>query len=75
MSHRLPSLLESPPLPQPALPAVNPEHFVACPLVPSACCCPAQLWWQWSLYQWAFEQARQAARPSLPERDLLGVWN
>ncbi len=27
------------------------------------------------LYQLAFAQAQEAARPSLPERDLLGVWN
>jgi hypothetical protein len=30
---------------------------------------------QQRLYQWAFEQAQEAARPSLPERDLAGVWN
>jgi hypothetical protein len=28
-----------------------------------------------SIYHLAFEQARIDARPSLPERDLLGVWN
>jgi hypothetical protein len=28
-----------------------------------------------SIYQLAFEQARIEARPSLLERDLLGVWN
>ena len=34
------------------------------------------LWlWQQALYQWAFEQAQQVVRPSLPERDLLAVWN
>jgi hypothetical protein len=31
--------------------------------------------WQQGLYRWAFEQAQAAARPSLPERDLLAVWN
>jgi hypothetical protein len=34
---------------------------------------------QWQLlqqlYQRAFEQAQEIARPSLPERDLAGVWN
>jgi hypothetical protein len=30
---------------------------------------------QRDLYRWAFEQAQEAARPSLPERDLAGVWN
>jgi len=27
------------------------------------------------LYRLAFEQAQAVARPSLPERDLLAVWN
>jgi hypothetical protein len=31
--------------------------------------------WQQALYQWAFDQAREVVRPSLPERDLLAVWN
>jgi hypothetical protein len=31
--------------------------------------------WQIALYQWAFEQAREVAKPSLLERDLLAVWN
>jgi hypothetical protein len=29
---------------------------------------------QW-VYQYALEQAQAVARPSLPERDLLAVWN
>jgi hypothetical protein len=31
--------------------------------------------WQWSIYQAAFAEAQAVARPSLPERDLLAVWN
>jgi hypothetical protein len=31
--------------------------------------------WQQALYQWAYEQAREMLRPSLVERDWLGVWN
>jgi hypothetical protein len=31
--------------------------------------------WQLALYQWAFAQAKEVVRPSLPERDLLAVWN
>ena len=27
------------------------------------------------IYQLAFEEAQAVARPSLPERDLLGNWN
>jgi len=30
---------------------------------------------QLCIYQAALDQARAVARPSLPERDLLGVWN
>jgi hypothetical protein len=36
---------------------------------------PMQLFWQNALYQIAFESAQASARLSLPERDLLGVWN
>jgi hypothetical protein len=31
--------------------------------------------WRQHVYQLAFEQAQAVVRPSLPERDLLGVWN
>ena len=31
--------------------------------------------WQQTVYQQAFEQALAVVRPSLVERDLLGVWN
>jgi hypothetical protein len=31
--------------------------------------------WQQELYARAFAEAQAVARPSLPERDLLGVWN
>jgi hypothetical protein len=30
---------------------------------------------QQALYQWALAQAQAVVQPSLPERDLLGVWN
>jgi hypothetical protein len=48
---------------------------VLCPL---ACLPPRTLqeWaWQQAAYQWAFAQAQAVLRPSLPERDLLAVWN
>jgi hypothetical protein len=35
----------------------------------------AQWLYQQALYQWAFAQAQQVVRPSIVERDLLGVWN
>jgi hypothetical protein len=31
--------------------------------------------WQLEVYCRAFELAQAAVRPSLPERDLAGVWN
>jgi len=31
--------------------------------------------WQLAVYQRAFAEAQAVVRPSLPERDLLGVWN
>lgn len=48
--------------------APSPAAFVFCaPMVP----CP----WQQQLYAWALAQAQAVVRPSLLERDLLGVWN
>jgi hypothetical protein len=34
-----------------------------------------QLLWQQWVYRCAFEQAQAVVRPSILERDLLGVWN
>jgi len=31
--------------------------------------------WQQALYQWAYNQAQELNKPSLYERDWLGVWN
>jgi hypothetical protein len=31
--------------------------------------------WQQDLFRWALEQAQAVVRPSILERDLLGVWN
>jgi hypothetical protein len=33
------------------------------------------LLWQQALYQRALAEAQAVVRPSLPERDLLAVWN
>jgi hypothetical protein len=59
----------------PALPVADPSPspaaFLLCPL-PFA---GAQCQWQQDLYAWALAQAQAVVRPSLPERDLLGVWN
>jgi hypothetical protein len=53
----------------------SPAAFVLCPVMalpfagPSLCPC------QQGLYAWALAQAQAVVRPSLLERDLLGVWN
>ncbi len=62
-------------LPQPPAPSVTPATVVVCPLFLSPGPLGAPVAWQASLYRAALEQALMAARPSLPERDLLGVWN
>jgi hypothetical protein len=63
------------PLPRPTVPKISPAAFVWCPVV----LCQGVTLEQWCCQQWiyrqAFEQAQAVARPSLPERDLLGVWN
>jgi hypothetical protein len=62
-------------LPRPAAPAPTAAAFALYPLVlvPLAAAAPTP--WVEMLYRWALEQARETARPALPERDLLGVWN
>jgi hypothetical protein len=62
-------------LPQPPAPAISPHAFVMCPVVLLSRQSLEQWLWQQWVYQRAFEQAQAVARPSLPERDLLGVWN
>lgn len=36
---------------------------------------PAVAPWQRTLYERAFAEAQRVVKPSLPERDLCGVWN
>jgi len=59
-------------LPPPPPPVLNPAAFLPVPVCPSH---PAQALWQMELYRQAFALAEAYLRPSLPERDLLGVWN
>jgi hypothetical protein len=47
---------------------IQPQSFLACPMGAMS---PVQQW----LYQKAFEEAQAVVRPSILERDLLGVWN
>jgi hypothetical protein len=62
---------EMPPvrLPNPPAPEPPPGSFLLCSVF------GVQGAWQQALYQWAYAQAREVARLSLPERDLLAVWN
>lgn len=74
-SHRFQLPMESPVLPEPPVPTMAPSSFMLCPNVLLQGLSPMQLCWQCYLYQRAFEEAQAVVRPSLPERDLLGVWN
>jgi hypothetical protein len=62
-------------IPRPAAPAIMPAAFVLYPMMCVPMLSPAQALWMETLYRQALEQAQEVARPSLPERDLLGVWN
>jgi hypothetical protein len=59
-------------VPHPPVPGPNACAFVWI-AVPMTCL------QQWTMQQWiyqrAFEQAQAVVRPSIVERDLLGVWN
>ena len=62
-------------LPQPPVPVMAPGAFMMCPV--NLLSGPAREQWlcqQW-IYQQAFARAQAVAQPSLPERDLLAVWN
>ncbi len=55
-----------------ANPSPSPAAFLFCPLpvLPFSQCHGQQ-----ELYAWALAQAQAVVRPSILERDLLGVWN
>jgi hypothetical protein len=55
------------------LPAAN--AFLLCPVASLPAANPAMVQYQVALYQWAFAEAEAVVRPSILERDLLGVWN
>jgi hypothetical protein len=62
-------------IPQPPPAPVTPAGFLMCPLAVFPPASMGQWLCQQWLYQRAFELAQAVVRPSLPERDLLGVWN
>ena len=51
------------------------DAFVMMPTSALPATTPDQAAYQKSLYEWAFAEAQAVVQPSLPERDLLGVWN
>lgn len=53
----------------------SPTAFLLCPLPNPSLALPAPYPWQQEVYAQALAQAQAVVRPSLPERDLLGVWN
>jgi hypothetical protein len=61
-------------LPRPRLP-ITANGFVACPVNLMQRLPEQQIAWQIGIYQLAYEQVQDELRPSLPERDLLAVWN
>lgn len=60
-------------LPKPPHVSIMPGAFVLC--AASANLSVDQWYWQQFVYQQAYERAQAIVRPSLLERDLLGVWN
>jgi hypothetical protein len=72
VSRDLPQDLTTYRLPRAPEPQITADGFGACPAVLLQAMRLPQVM---SIYQLAFEQARIEARPSLLERDLLGVWN
>jgi hypothetical protein len=62
-------------LPRPPAPKMSTEHFLICPAALLDGLTPEQMQVQKEVYRVALEQAQEVARPSLPERDLPGVWN
>jgi hypothetical protein len=62
-------------LPQPPAPPPAPDSFVYVPISALPAVSPEQRRVQFWLYYLALDEAQAVVRPSLPERDLLGVWN
>ena len=73
--HRLIHQLRAVAMPRPQLPEIRPEAFILCPIFLSQSITCQMLAWQIHVYQAAFREALAVVRPSLPERDLAGVWN
>jgi hypothetical protein len=61
--------------PRPEAAVAPPAGFILVPATVIAAATLAHLLWLEQLYQWALEQARAAARPSLYEQALEPKWN
>ncbi|HTU16911.1 MAG TPA: hypothetical protein VMG10_02515 [Gemmataceae bacterium] len=53
----------------------SPMAFLYCPVMALPCAAMMPCPYQQQLYALALAQAQAVVRPSLLERDLLGVWN
>jgi hypothetical protein len=62
-------------LPQPPASAISPAAFILCPFGCAPVVNPVHWLCQQAVYRSALEEAQAVARPSILERDLLGVWN
>jgi len=60
---------------QPETTPPAPAAFVLVPCWNLPAASAAHWTYQQALYEWAAQQARDVMRPSIVERDLLGVWN
>jgi hypothetical protein len=67
--------LTMPPLQPIPDPTPAPGAFCLCPVGWFGAVPAAYGQWQQDLYRWALAQAQAVVRPSILERDLLGVWN
>jgi hypothetical protein len=75
ISRRLPTDVVTYRLPEPRTPGITVQGFMACPVAVLQLLSPVQLLYQSAVYEMAFAQTQADLRPSLPERDLLAVWN
>jgi hypothetical protein len=75
MSRRRPADPSAFRIPQPAPTTPASDAFMRCPESLLAGLSDEERAAQEEIYRRALEEAQRVARPSLPERDLLGVWN
>lgn len=73
--HRRSQPFEPVRIPRAEAPQIAPGSFVLLPASSLPAASVEQRQAQQWVYQWAWTQAQAVLRPSLPERDLLAVWN